>query len=156
MAQYKEISSNYVLSAGGQIGHILGLNQNVKIADRFTLGGSNLRGFSNVGVGPRDKLTDDSLGGEWVYHGSSQLTFPLGLPNELGISGRVFSDFGSLGSVSPSNANIQDSGKVRLSVGSGLGWQSPFGPINVDFGFPLIKESYDKTERFRLNFGTRF
>ena len=84
------------------------------------------------------------------------MTFPLGLPNELGISGRVFSDFGSLGSVSPSNANIQDSGKVRLSVGSGLGWQSPFGPINVDFGFPLIKESYDKTERFRLNFGTRF
>ncbi len=155
-AHYNELATNYIFSLGGQVGHILGISQDVKIPDRFVLGGKNLRGFANVGAGPRDIVTDDSLGGEWIYFGSTQLEFPLGLPNELGISGRLFSDFGSLGSVNPSNSNIKDTGNVRVSAGAGLGWISPFGPINVDLGWALKKESYDKTELFRFNFGTRF
>ena len=57
---------------------------------------------------------------------------------------------------SPSNSNIRDTGKLRLSAGTGLGWVSPFGPINMDLAWALLKESYDKTERIRFNFGTRF
>jgi outer membrane protein insertion porin family len=96
------------------------------------------------------------LGGEWKYNGSVQMIFPLELPAEFAISGRLFSDFGSVSEVNPSNSNIQDTGSIRASAGAGLGWVSPFGPINMDFGFPIVKESFDQTQLFRLNFGTRF
>ena len=155
-AQYYNPVGDLVLSAKGNVGHIFGIGQDVEIADRFFLGGDSLRGFLTTGAGPRDKTTLDSLGGEWVYNGSFQATFPLGLPQELGVTGRLFSDFGSLGSVSPSDSNVFDSGSVRLSIGAGIGWISPFGPINLDFGYPLMKESLDETELIRLNFGTRF
>ena len=155
-AQYNELFPNWVFSVTANAGHILGIDQDVNIQDRFSLGGKSLRGFANGGVGPRDVSTSDGLGGEWMYHGSTQVVFPLGLPNELGISGRLFSDFGSVGDVNPTNASIRDSGKVRVSAGTGLGWVSPFGPVNVDLGWALVKESYDKTERFRFNFGSRF
>ncbi len=154
--QYYEIIDDWVFALTGGVGHILGLGKDVEIADRFFLGGDSLRGFQTAGVGPRDKITKDSLGGEWKYNGSAQVTFPLGLPTEFGISGRLFTDFGSVGEVSPSNSNIQDTGSIRASAGAGLGWVSPFGPINMDFGFPIAKESFDQTELFRLNFGTRF
>ena len=51
---------------------------------------------------------------------------------------------------------VDDSSAPRLSVGTGLTWVSPFGPLGIDLGFALIKESFDKTEILRLNFGTRF
>ncbi|MBT5941107.1 MAG: outer membrane protein assembly factor BamA [Rhodospirillaceae bacterium] len=154
--QYYEVTDKWVLGLNGRVGHILGLDQHVNIADRFFLGGTTLRGFKSAGAGPRDISTDDSLGGEWIYNGSLQLRFPLGLPAELGLSGRIFSDFGSLGQVNPSTSSIKDSGSIRASAGAGIGWVSPFGPMNIDFGFPLAKESYDKTELMRINFGTRF
>jgi len=155
-ARYDELFSNWILALKGEVGHILGIDQDVKLPDRFLLGGVNLRGFATAGVGPRDITSDDSLGGEWRYNVTTQLEFPLGLPNELGISGRIFSDLGSLGEVNPSNVNIKDSGSVRVSAGTGVGWISPFGPINIDFAWTLAKEDYDKTELMRFNFGTRF
>ena len=154
--QYYEITDKWVVGLTGKVGYILGLDQDVGIADRFFLGGRSLRGFKTAGAGPRDRTTEDSLGGEWIYNGTVQLTFPLGLPSEFGVSGHLFSDLGSLGSVSPSNSNIQDTASVRASAGAGIGWVSPFGPINVDFGVPIVKESFDKTELLRINFGTRF
>ncbi len=155
-AQYYPLAKNWTLSLTGKAGHILGLGEDVEIPDRFFLGGDSLRGFASSGVGPRDRVSKDALGGEWMYSGSLQLVLPLGLPEELGISGRIFSDFGSLGTVNPSDSNVFDEASVRASVGAGVGWNSPFGPINVDFGFPIMKESLDETETLRINFGTRF
>jgi outer membrane protein insertion porin family len=154
--QYSELFPKWVFSVKGAASHIYGINQDVKISDRFVLGGGSLRGFANMGVGPRDISSDDSLGGEWMYNGSAQVTFPIGLPVELGITGRLFSDFGSIGEVNPKDVNVKDSGSVRVSAGTGLGWVSPFGPINIDLAWTLIEEDYDKTERFRFNFGSRF
>ena len=115
-----------------------------------------MRGFATAGVGPRDKKTKDALGGEWVYNGTAELRFPIGLPSEFQIAGKLFSDFGSLGSVNPSSSSVFDSKSLRATVGTGISWTSPFGPIGVDIGFPLIKESLDETESIRINFGTRF
>ena len=55
-----------------------------------------------------------------------------------------------------SGLNLHDSNKFRQSLGVGLSWRSPFGPISVDFALPLIKENFDEEEPFRFNFGTRF
>lgn len=155
-AKFFSIADDLILTGRGRLGHILGLGEDVRLNDRFFLGGESLRGFATAGVGPRDSVTQDSLGGEWVYNGSIELKFPLGLPTEFGISGKLFSDVGSTGSVNPSGANVLDSGAVRASVGFGIGWVSPFGPISVDLGFPITKENLDETETFRVNFGTRF
>ena len=150
------VADEWVLSTRGRVGYIVGLGEDVEIADRYFLGGATLRGFESAGVGPRDKSTDDALGGEWVYNGSVELGFPIGLPNEFGIRARMFTDIGSAGGVSPSNANVLDPGSMRLAVGAGLGWSSPIGPIAIDFGFPILKEDEDRDETIRINFGTRF
>jgi outer membrane protein insertion porin family len=154
--RYFPIHDQVVLSFRGGIGHILGLGEDVNLNDRFFIGGDNLRGFSTSGVGPRDSSTKDALGGEWMYHATSQVNFPIGLPDELGLSGKLFTDLGSTGQLSKSGTSVNDTGIPRLSVGAGLDWSSPFGPIGIDLGFPVVKESFDQEEMVRVNFGTRF
>jgi outer membrane protein insertion porin family len=78
------------------------------------------------------------------------------LAPEIPIDGRIFTDFGSVWEVNPSGSEVEDSGSLRASSGVGFTWRSNFGPIGVDVGFPWIKESYDKDETVRVNFGTRF
>jgi outer membrane protein insertion porin family len=96
------------------------------------------------------------VGGKWIYRGSTEVTFPIGLPPELGIRGKLFADAGSLGDADSNLPTIIDEGALRASVGTGINWSSPFGPLSVDIGFPILKESHDETETIRFNFGTRF
>jgi len=148
-----------VFSVLGEVGYVFGLGQDVAISDRFFLGGDSLRGFAPAGVGPRDLTSDDALGGNRYYRGSLELAFPIGLPEELGVTGHAFSDFGSLSEVEANpqaGERLIDEDALRLSVGTGISWRSPLGPIRIDLAFPLLKEDYDKVEQFRFSFGTRF
>ena len=157
---YYPLAPNYVLSFNGEGGFIHGIDSTVNIEDRFFVGGDNLRGFKVGGIGPRDLASNDALGGNIYYTGTLSLSYPLGLPEELGIGGRVFSDFGSVWDVNepnpPAGANIADTHFVRVSVGFGISWKSPLGPIRLDFAEPVRRESFDKSQFFRVNFGTRF
>ncbi len=155
---YYPVADKWVLSLSGSGGYVHGLGEDVKLLDRFYIGGNEVRGFKTDGIGPRDKDTDDALGGEIFYASSLQLSFPLGLPQELDIRGRVFTDVGSSWQMAEQGMGdlVDDSSAPRLSVGTGLTWVSPFGPLGIDLGFALLKESFDKTEILRLNFGTRF
>jgi outer membrane protein insertion porin family len=155
---YYPVADRWVASLTGSAGYIHGIGDEVQLLDRFYIGGNEVRGFKTDGIGPRDADTDDALGGEIFYAGSLQLSFPLGLPEELDIRGRVFSDFGSAWQMDDKGRGnlVEDSAALRLSSGVGLTWVSPFGPLGIDLGWALIKESYDKTEILRLNFGTRF
>ncbi|MGH6742896.1 MAG: BamA/TamA family outer membrane protein, partial [Bradyrhizobium sp.] len=146
----------WVLSLLGETGDILGINDTVRIEDRFFVGGDNLRGFATAGIGPRDAKTGDALGGRFYYTGTVQLGFPLGLPQELGITGRVFSDFGSLFDAVESGPLVHESKSLRVSTGVGVSWASPLGPIRLDLGLPIVREKFDKKELFRISFGTRF
>ncbi|MCW8834829.1 MAG: outer membrane protein assembly factor BamA [Rhodospirillales bacterium] len=154
--KYYPLGDDWVLSFTGTAGHILGIGQDVRLSDRFFLGGDDLRGFATAGVGPRDKGTDDSLGGEWMYAGTAEVSFPLGLPSEYQILGKLFTDLGSSGTVNPSGPEVSDTGALRASIGTGVSWNSPFGLIGVDLGFPVLKDDDDITEIFRINFGARF
>lgn len=156
-AQYYPIFEDWVLSFKLGGGYILGLGKDVRLFDRFFIGGEEIRGFANAGLGPRDKVTDDALGGEWTYNGSVETTFPFpGVPVETGFRGRFFTDFGSSGKVTPSDATVDDTGSLRVSIGTGLTWVSPFGAIGVDLGWPIVKETFDRDELIRINFGTKF
>jgi len=141
----------------GRAGKIIGLNgQPVRIADRFFLGQESLRGFALSGIGPRDSSTSDALGGNEFYDASFELGFPIGLPKAFGITGHAFLDAGTVTGVDESGPTILDTGTIRASVGGGISWRSPFGPVRVDLGFPIKKEPFDKTEIIRFNFGTKF
>jgi outer membrane protein insertion porin family len=149
--------SSVIASLTGEVGHIFTLDDDpVRLTNRFYLGGSSLRGFENAGVGPRDLATDDAIGAHQFYAGTAEITFPLGLPEEFDIKGSVFSDFGSAWGMDDPFANLVDASTPRTSLGIGLGWVSPFGPLRVDFASAVLKEDYDKTQIFSFNFGTRF
>ena len=129
----------------------------VRVTDAFSLGGQNLRGFETSGVGPRDADTNDSLGGQFIFDGTLQASFPIGLPEEFNVRGRAFTDFGTLtGTDLVSNVDVDDDASLRASAGVGLTWVSPFGPIAVDVAYPVLKEDYDNTEWFRFSVGTSF
>jgi outer membrane protein insertion porin family len=153
---YYPVGEKWVASLTASGGYVHGLGEDVKLLDRFFIGGNEVRGFETDGIGPRDPDSNDALGGEIFYAGSLQLAFPLGLPEELDIRGRVFSDFGSSWKMPETGPPVDDSSAPRASVGTGLTWVSPFGPLGIDLGFAVLKESFDKTEILRLNFGTRF
>lgn len=156
--QYFPVTDDVVWSIRGDGGRIWGLGgQNVRVNNRFFLGDYSLRGFEYGGVGARDRATDDALGGNWYATASTELVFPLGLPRELGIKGKVFSDAGMIGKPDDFNRDkIEYNNGIRVAVGTGILWQSPMGMINLDFSMPIVKESYDKTQVFRLNFGKGF
>jgi outer membrane protein insertion porin family len=153
---FYSVAPLWVVSLTGEGGYIHGIDDIVRIEDRFFVGGDNLRGFATGGIGPRDNATNDALGGNIYYVGSLTLGFPLGLPRELGITGRVFSDFGSLFTLDQSGPTVADSDNIRVSAGIGVSWASPLGPIKLDLALPIVKEPYDKRQVFRVGFGTRF
>lgn len=138
-------------------GYIKGYgNKEVRLNDRFFKGGSSFRGFETAGVGPQDTLTGDSLGAEIYGIGTAAVSFPLGLPKEFGILGSFFTDFGTVGSVNDTGPGVEDSLALRVSVGFGVLWDSPFGPVRIDIAHAILKEDYDQSESFRFSAGTRF
>ncbi|MDI9409125.1 MAG: outer membrane protein assembly factor BamA [Candidatus Pacebacteria bacterium] len=161
-------ASQWIGSLHGEIGNIYGTgHQAVRIGDRYFLGGDNLRGFASGGAGPRDACTGDALGGNRYWSGTAELQLPIGVPEEFGMSGRVFSDFGAAYGVNYSSRaiiipgckgpeDIQSTTFTRVSYGTGMTWKSPFGPIRLDFAWPIRQEKFDRTEVFRISFGSRF
>ncbi|MFO0993674.1 MAG: outer membrane protein assembly factor BamA [Hyphomicrobiales bacterium] len=153
-------------------------DKDVPIQDRYTKGGDSFRGFMPQGVGPRQENSatghKDAIGGQVYAIGTVEMTFPLGLPEEFGLEGSVFSDFGTVfdapekttkseaecaAQIPPLEApcnQVFDTAAMRASVGAGVIWQSPFGPLRVDLSYPFAKADYDKTEYFRFSFGSRF
>ena len=129
---------------------------------RYFLGGETLRGFDIAGVGSRNwAYTTYSLGGLWKLNGSTQLNFPIFIPDEYQIKGFVFFDYGILGKPPKEEytfygrPNYIDS-DLRTSVGVGIYWNTPMGPMNFSWGWPLKLNEYDREQRFLLSFETQF
>ncbi|ARN84204.1 hypothetical protein GQ61_01330 [Candidatus Nucleicultrix amoebiphila FS5] len=151
------VHDDWVLAFVGRGGMMNRLGKNVRIVDRFALGGDSLRGFEIQGVGPRDLTTNDSMNGLRYFTGTAELTFPVGLPNEFSVKGAVFTDVGSLWYTGESNVNVVDKASLRAAVGAGIRWKTPFlGTIRVDFAKAVKKEKYDRTQFILFGFSTRF
>lgn len=155
--QYFTLTDKWILGLTSTVGIVHGLDQRVRITDRFFVGGDNLRGFTNGGISPRDSGTGDALGGLWQAVGSAQVKFPLGLPEEFGVNGQIFTDVGTIGETDTADTvSVNQSNSLRASSGMGIGWKSPMGPVSVDLAYPIMREKFDKKEYFRFNFGTKF
>ena len=157
---YQSIFEDVVASVGGSVGLVQGYGgSTLRLNNLFFIGGDTLRGFAVGGIGPRDSNTTDALGGTYFYTATTELSFPLGLPKEIGIFGKAFVDVGSLwglGGYAQQSTSVLTSNTMRVSTGVGVQWISPFGPIRIDYAFPLVKDPWDKTENIRFSFGTRF
>jgi len=158
-----KVANFYRMSEGGGLylgtfveGGYIAAIKDVKINDRFFLNGDRLRGFKNLGIGPRDTSTGDALGGEIYYLARNELNFPLGLPDDLGLSGLAFIDVGSIYNTNSSGSLVKDENTLRASAGVGLTWISPFGPVKFFLTKAILKENYDKKEIFRFSFGTTY
>ena len=174
-----------VLNLAGSAGYFIAFDDSndTNANDRFFKGGGSFRGFKTSGIGPRDVGSPDfgdhnSVGGEAYAIGTVELRFPNFLPPELGIKTSLFTDFGTVGLVTdkpvcnidpdgssgpllPPNVGlpvtcVKDDLSLRASAGLSVYWQSPFGPVRLDFSQVLAKEDYDKTEGFRFSAGTKF
>ena len=148
---------------GGQIEGWGG--QDVRLSDLFYRGGETVRGFDKAGYGPRDAKTGDALGGKLFYAATAEVRFPLPyVPDDLGLSGAVFADAGSLFTASDrakeldaqGKVDLQDSDSIRSSVGVSLIWNSPLGPLRADYAYVLTKEAFDDEQAFRFGASTRF
>jgi len=165
-----------VFSVSGETGLLVSWGgDDARINDRFFKGGNSFRGFETAGIGPRvvqrdpslpELFSGDALGGNFFAIGAVELTFPLGLPEQYGVKGSVFTEFGTLGLL-PDADQIEDSGEEtavftvdqlepRLSAGVSIFWDSPFGPVRFDFAEAFVKEEYDRAEFFRFSTRTGF
>jgi outer membrane protein insertion porin family len=158
-------------------------NNDIRMLDHFQMGPNLVRGFAPNGIGPRDINplgTGDALGGTKYWGASAELQMPFWfLPKEVGLKGAVYADAGSLwdyqgptswaatGEVNGKlpapntvvcNCGLQfdNSNIVRTSVGVGLIWASPFGPLRLDYAVPLTKGQFDRVQQFKFGGGTSF
>ncbi len=147
-------------------GYITGYDgQDVRLNERFFKGGDSFRGFQLAGIGPRvtDEGSRGAIGGNAYAIGTLELRIPDFLPADYGISTSLFSDFGTLGHIDSgeecplhpaAGQCIKDNLGFRASAGIAIGWKSPFGPVEIDLGLPIVKQSYDKTQIIRFSAGT--
>src|SRR6185503_20231054 len=161
---YYPITDNITFVARAIGGSINGWGgQDVRLIDLFFKGGETVRGFDRAGYGPRDLNTGDALGGAMYWATTAEVRFPIPfVPDDLGITGAVFADAGSLWDAGGSAQNalatctiageacLADSSVIRSSVGASLMWASPVGPIRMDLAKVLTKESFDQEQMFRF------
>lgn len=156
---YYGFRPRWILQLSGSAGYIQGWGgDQIRINDRFFKGGYSFRGFEIAGLGPRDTLTNDSLGGNLYAIGTAEFRFPTPLPEQYGISTALFLDVGTLGLVDEQvqSPTVRDDLSLRASAGLSVFWTSPLGPIRFDFSRVLSREPYDRTETFRFSTNTQF
>src|SRR5690606_15981574 len=139
-------------------GHVVGTGDSLNIFDQFMIGGRQIRGFENNGIGPR-MSNGDPLGGTTYFTASAEVTFPMpAFPEDLGLRGSFFADAGTLHGNEVSNAAgvVGTDAAIRASVGAGIQWASPFGSIRFDYAVPVVKEDFDEEQQFRFSMANQF
>jgi len=128
-------------------------NKDIKLSERIFLPSSKLRGFERGKVGPKDG--DDFIGGNYAAALNIATTVPQILENFENIDVLVFLDAANVWGVDYFKGDDEGS-ELRSSVGIGIDWLTPIGPLSFTFAEALSKSNTDKTESFRFNLGTTF
>ena len=163
-AQRNAFKEDLKLTAEFESGLLTYTSGNSRVIDRFFLGSRKMRGFDAGGIGPRECSngncgisSNDALGGENFAVVRFEAEFPLGLPDEYGMTGGLFYDIGNLWSLKKSNNNVlYEDGSWRQAIGASLFWKTPIGPLRFNFSDVLKKEQFDRDESFDLTISTRF
>ncbi len=124
----------------------------IKLSERLYIPGRKLRGFESGKIGPKDG--SDFIGGNYVSTINATTTIPKILENVQSVDIVVFADAANIWGVDY-DSSLDKSG-IRSSVGVGLDWLTPVGPLTFSFAQPITKEPTDIEETFRFNIGTSF
>jgi outer membrane protein insertion porin family len=134
--------------AGWLTGHSGG---DLPIYEKFFLGGINtLRGFNYHDVGPKDPATGDVIGGERMLQVNVEYRFPL--LAKMGLVGLFFYDTGNAWTA----ANGFDVGNMRKSVGCGVRWYSPMGPLRLEYGWVIDPLPGESPSNWEFSIGSQF
>lgn len=156
--QVKAFREEVTLRAEIEGGAVAASGADTRFVDRYT-GNGKIRGFEPNGIGPRDltAVNQDALGGNFFAVARLEAEFPIGLPEEYGITGGLFADIGSVwGLDNTLGGTIDDSMNLRSSIGVSIFWTTPIGPLRFNFAKAINKESYDKEQTFDLTVSTKF
>ena len=141
-------------------GLVTPFDSNLNVFDQFTIGGQEIRGFKQNGLGPRTVQQGDALGSQYYTTISAEANFPLpGIPEDINLRGAAYVDAGSAWGNAVELANTAIEGtdfSIRASGGVGLIWNSPFGDLRFDYAIPFAKEDFDETQRFRFGIANTF
>ena len=140
-----------VLVLHGQMGYMAGHSGgDLPIYEKFFLGGINtLRGFSYNSVSPKNE-NGDLIGGERMFVANFEIRFPV--YKKAGLTGVVFYDTGNAWTADQG----YDFGDLRKSVGLGVRWMSPMGPLRLEYGYVLDPEPGDDTSNWEFTVGSQF
>nr|WP_175802178.1 outer membrane protein assembly factor BamA [Burkholderia anthina] len=153
---YYSFARGFVLGFNLQGGYGNGIGgKPYPIFENYYAGGiGSVRGYETSSLGPRDTTTGDPIGGSKMVAGSVELTLPLpgsGYDRTL----RVFT-FVDGGNVWGTEGSSTGTNGLRYSYGAGLSWISPIGPLKLSLGFPIVRHSTDKYQKFQFQIGTSF
>ncbi len=148
----------FTLSLGGNVGYGFGYGgeRELPLFERYFPGGINsVRGYRILSLGPQNVVVDqfgrlfsrDPIGGSQQLIFNNEIIIPL--VESLGVKGVFFFDAGNAFSAAQ---GIQLS-EMRMSVGPGIRWLSPIGPLRVEVGFPLNPRVGDDTQTVNFSFG---
>ena len=150
-------------------GHITPLGNNkLRQFDLFQSSDRIIRGFANNGIGPWQRRVPanpasriEHIGGTTYMHASAEMQFPMPiLPESFGMRAAVFADIGTVFGLPYKGRNFKGSFGTdmawRSSVGASIIWQSPFGPLRVDYAVPVMKQKRDVIENFNFGISGRF
>ena len=128
-------------------------NDDIKLSERLYIPSRKLRGFESGKIGPKDG--NDFIGGNFATAINFNSTLPVIFENAQNLDASIFVDIANLWGVDY-DSSIDDSNRIRSSIGIGIDWFSAVGPINFSLTETLSKKSTDITESFRFNIGTTF
>ena len=128
-------------------------NDDVKLSERLTIPSKRLRGFERGKVGPKDGK--DFIGGNYVTSLNINSTLPYFFPNLQTLDVSMFFDAANIWGVDYDDS-LSDGSKIRSSIGIGVDWFTPVGPLNFSLTETLTKTDTDIEESFRFNIGTTF
>ena len=150
---YHQIKKGYVFNVKAGLNTINSIgDDDIKLSDRNFLSSKKLRGFESYGIGPVDGK--DHIGGNYSFYSTIGSTFPNPLPEKWNADSIVFIDAGNVWGVDFDSS--KDSNKLRSSVGIGLDWTSPLGPLSFTYAEVLSSASTDKEESFSFQIGSSF
>ena len=129
-------------------------NDDVKLTERLFIPANKLRGFENRKIGPKDGT--DFIGGNFISAVNFSSTLPHILEDSQDIDFLIFFDAARIWGVDYDSSLDNNPSKIRSSLGFGIDWFTPLGPLNFSLAYPLSKDTKDKTESFRFNLGTTF
>jgi len=150
-AKYFLMPGDTILTLTGEVSTVAGFGgaNTVPIFDRLYLGGANnLRGFNYRDVGPKDEF-GNPIGGDTMARATVEYTFPV----IERVRGAVFYDVGFVNAGDYSFTT----GDVNSDVGLGVRLDLPIGPVRLDYGFPIQKDSFSSGGgKFNFNVGYQF